>query len=36
MINIGILDRDASGALIVKNTVRQDIYSILKYRELLA
>ncbi len=36
MLNIGILDRDASGALIVKNSVRQDIYSILKYRELLA
>lgn len=36
MLNIGILGRDGSGALIVKNTVRQDIYSILKYRELLA
>lgn len=36
MLNIGILERDASGSLIVKNTVRQDIYSILKYRELLA
>jgi hypothetical protein len=36
MLNIGILDREAGGALIVKNTVRQDIYSILKYRELLA
>jgi hypothetical protein len=36
MLNIGILDREAGGALIVKNSVRQDIYSILKYRELLA
>lgn len=36
LFNIGVLDRDANGYLIVKNTVRQDIYSILKYRELLA
>jgi energy-coupling factor transporter ATP-binding protein EcfA2 len=36
LLNIGILDRDNSGYLIVKNTVRQDLYSILKYRELLA
>lgn len=36
LLNIGILDRDSSGYLIVKNTVRQDLYSILKYRELLA
>jgi hypothetical protein len=36
LLNIGILDRDNSGFLIVKNSVRQDIYSILKYRELLA
>ena len=36
MLNIGILDRDGSGNLILKNSVRQDIYSILKYRELLA
>jgi energy-coupling factor transporter ATP-binding protein EcfA2 len=36
LLNIGILDRDNSGYLVVKNTVRQDLYSILKYRELLA
>ncbi|MEB2785083.1 hypothetical protein [Algoriphagus persicinus] len=36
LLNIGILDRDPNGYLIVKNTVRQDLYSILKYRELLA
>ena len=36
LLNIGILDRDNSGFLVVKNSVRQDIYSILKYRELLA
>lgn len=36
LLNIGVLDRDNSGFLIVKNSVRQDIYSILKYRELLA
>ncbi|WP_339864014.1 hypothetical protein [uncultured Algoriphagus sp.] len=36
LLNIGVLDRDANGYLIVKNTVRQDLYSILKYRELLA
>jgi hypothetical protein len=35
-LNIGVLDRDTNGSLIVKNTVRQDLYSILKYRELLA
>ncbi|REG83408.1 P-loop NTPase family protein [Algoriphagus antarcticus] len=36
LLNIGVLDRDSNGYLIVKNTVRQDLYSILKYRELLA
>lgn len=36
LLNIGVLDRDTNGYLIVKNTVRQDLYSILKYRELLA
>ena len=36
LLNIGVLDRDTNGYLIVKNTVRQDVYSILKYRELLA
>ena len=36
LLNINILDRDPNGYLIVKNTVRQDLYSILKYRELLA
>src|SRR5690606_14281575 len=36
LLNIGVLDRDPNGYLIVKNTVRQDLYSILKYRELLA
>ncbi|SFT86730.1 hypothetical protein SAMN04489724_2437 [Algoriphagus locisalis] len=36
LLNINILDRDPNGYLIVKNTVRQDLYSILKYKELLA
>jgi hypothetical protein len=36
LLNIGVLDRDTNGYLIVKNTVRQDLFSILKYRELLA
>ncbi|RAI88300.1 ATP-binding protein [Algoriphagus yeomjeoni] len=36
LLNISILDRDPNGYLIVRNTVRQDLYSILKYRELLA
>lgn len=36
LLNIGVLDRDPNGYIIVKNTVRQDLYSILKYRELLA
>ncbi len=36
LLNIGVLDRDNSGFLIVKNSVRQDLYAILKYHELLA
>lgn len=36
LLNISILDRDPNGYLVVKNTVRQDLFSILKYRELLA
>lgn len=36
LLNLGILDRNAGGSLIVKETVRQDLYIMLKTKDLLA
>jgi hypothetical protein len=35
LLNIGILERNALGQLIVKNSVRQDLHAVLVYHELL-
>ena len=36
LLNLHILERNAQGQLIVKNSVRQDLYAVLVYHELLA
>lgn len=36
LLNLGILDRNASGSLIVKESVRHDLFVMLKIKELLA
>jgi hypothetical protein len=36
LLNLGILDRNAGGSLIVKENVRQDLYIMLKIKDLLA
>lgn len=36
LLNLGILDRNAGGYLIVKESVRHDLYIMLKIKELLA
>lgn len=36
LLNINILERNTQGQLMVKNSVRQDLYAVLVYHELLA